>query len=162
MSQLDFDYGWNTEPMQQDDNCIGMLVCPHCGKAVICQDVPSNRIIQTEGNENMDLSKHASGKAKQKFEQRDWIDSQEHLPAKGSRKFKVDGFRASKDQKKAKGAVGYVDLSSGKIKVVMSLRPGFTLDAFIEELGGETDKWIGKQIALERGGSEGQYVNVAG
>jgi hypothetical protein len=110
----------------------------------------------------MDLSKHASGKKQPKFENRDWIDSQVDLPAKGSKAWKIDSVRAAKDTKKSKGVVCYVDLTAGKTKRVMSLRKGFTLDAFIEELGSETDKWIGKSIRLERGGSEGQYVNVAG
>lgn len=59
MGQLDFEYGYNVpkadystsdpptylpardDPHAGDDNqaCMGMLVCPHCGKAAMCGDV---------------------------------------------------------------------------------------------------------------------------
>lgn len=92
------------------------------------------------------------------MEQRDWI-APEDLPKKGSSKWKVDGVRDAKKNKTK--ILLFVDLSKGKIKRVMSLRKGFTLDNFAEELGTKTEKWVGKFVDLERGGDEGQYVNVS-
>ena len=108
----------------------------------------------------MDLTSYKSsknGSGGTKFENRDWIESTD-LPKKGSSKWKIDSFRPAK---KGSKAIGYVDLTCGSKKRVMSLRKGFTLDAFIESVGANTDKWKGKTIDLERGGAEGQYVNVA-
>ena len=45
MGQLDFEYGYNDpdynthDPPKYDQACMGMLVCPHCAKAVICGDI---------------------------------------------------------------------------------------------------------------------------
>jgi hypothetical protein len=145
-------------------DCFGLLVCPHCGDAVMCSNVPPNHVIQSgdvyseEEIKQMDLSGHVSGKEKQVFEKRDWLTA-EDLPKKGSKKFKVDGARDAKKNKT--GILIYVDLSAGKLKRVMSLRKNFTLDAFVAELGTNSDKWAGKSIDLERGGSEGQYINVS-
>lgn len=47
MGQLDFPHGYNDPDYKTDDPptyeqaCMGMLVCPHCGKAAICGDVTS-------------------------------------------------------------------------------------------------------------------------
>ena len=116
--------------------------------------------VRKANRQPMDLSsyKSSNGSGGTKFENRDWIEV-DHLPKKGSAKWKIDSFRPA--TKKGSKAIGFVDLSSGSKKRVMSLRKGFTLDAFIEELGTNTDKWKGKTINLERGGSEGQYVNVS-
>jgi len=108
---------------------------------------------------NMDLSKQVSGKKREAFEKRDWI-APEDLPAKGSSKWKIDGARDAKKNKT--GILVYVDLTRGKLKRVMSLRKNFTLDQFVDALGANSEKWAGKTIDLERGGSEGQYVNVSG
>jgi hypothetical protein len=145
--------------------CFGLLICPHCGDAVMCANVPSNHVIKPEDvkteleyKDDMDLSSHVSGKEPKQFEKRDWL-TVEDLPKKGSKKWKVDGTRDAKKNKA--GILIYVDLSAGKLKRVMSLRKNFTLDAFCAELGTNSDKWLGKFIELERGGSEGQYVNVS-
>ena len=165
-------------PESPPERCMGRVVCERCGKFHgYCVEVreqltgvkvdpgvylnPGTSYEDwTQGaNEPMDLSKDVSGKERKKFENREWIDSQTDLPKKGAATWKVDAFREAK--KKTKGIVGFVDLSLGKVKRVMSLRKGFTLDAFVDELGANTDKWPGKTISLERGGSEGQYVNVS-
>jgi len=42
MAQTDFDYGWNVaqdDVPTYDQSCMGMMVCPHCGKAAMCGDV---------------------------------------------------------------------------------------------------------------------------
>jgi hypothetical protein len=145
-------------------DCFGLLVCPHCGDAVMCSNVHPNHVIRPDdvtnkGEENnMDLAKHVSGKEPKAFEKRDWL-TVEDLPAKGSSKWKVDSARDAKKNKT--GILIYVDLSKGKLKRVMSLRKNFTLDAFVAELGTNSDKWVGKTIELERGGNEGQYINVS-
>lgn len=110
----------------------------------------------------MDLSSYRgkeSSNGRGKFENRDWLDSQKDLPKKGPSKWKIDGVREAKKNKT--GILAFIDVTSGSKKRVMSLRKGFTLDAFMDELGTNTDKWKGKSISLERGGDEGQYVNVA-
>ena len=49
MGDISFNFGANV-PDRKDDDCFGMLVCPHCGKSVICQDVPTNQTVATEEN----------------------------------------------------------------------------------------------------------------
>jgi hypothetical protein len=119
-------------------------------------------IRQIAGKETMDLSSYRgkeSGNTRGKFENRDWLDSQKDLPKKGASKWKIDGVREAKKNKT--GIIAFIDVTCGNKKRVMSLRKGFTLDAFMDELGTNTDKWKGKSIQLERGGDEGQYINVA-
>ncbi len=165
MGRYDFNYGYN---IQQTDSptyaCLGAVVCMECGKHHgYCIDFTTGATERdgerNEGEHNMDLSKQVSGKKRNDFEKRDWI-APEDLPAKGSSKWKIDNARDAKKNKT--GILLYVDLTRGKIKRVMSLRKNFTLDMFVEELGANSDKWPGKTIDLERGGSDGQYVNVAG
>lgn len=177
MGRYDFDFGHNVAPPAANAavpvyECMGRVVCAICGKFHgYCSEVGSqlagiNRdpLYTTPGvpykqwEGNMDLSKQVSGKKREAFEKRDWIAS-EDLPAKGSSKWKVDGARDAKKNKT--GILIYVDLSRGKLKRVMSLRKNFTLDQFCDALGTNSDKWAGKTIDLERGGSEGQYVNVS-
>jgi hypothetical protein len=145
MGRYDFDFGYNLPPT--DD-------VPEYPTTTNDRDGEENKE-QTK----MDLSKEVSGKKRNDFEKRDWI-APEDLPAKGASKWKIDSTRDAKKNKT--GILLYVDLTRGKIKRVMSLRKNFTLDMFVEELGSNSDKWAGKTIELERGGAEGQYVNVAG
>jgi hypothetical protein len=163
--------------------CSGLLVCNQCGEACTHDFIRAAQFVDvdlsvyptkkwqeySESYENgeplfqqetdsMDLSKQVSGKKPQKFDKRDWL-APEDLPAKGSARWKVDGARDAKKNKT--GILVYVDLSRGKLKRVISLRKNFTLDAFVDALGAHSEKWAGKMIDLERGGSDGQYVNVS-
>jgi hypothetical protein len=179
MGRYDFDFGFNVTPSNDVPTyapatpCMGQTICKTCGKFHgYCTEVneqligiKSDPLYTTPGvpyeqwEKEMDLSKQVSGKKKDSFEKRDWI-APEDLPAKGSSKWKVDGARDAKKNKT--GILVFVDLTRGKLKRVMSLRKGFTLDNFVDELGPKTESWKGKSIDLERGGSDGQYVNVAG
>jgi hypothetical protein len=47
MGQLDFEYGYNDpknkdyrgrDPPNYASSCMGMMVCPHCGRTIICGD----------------------------------------------------------------------------------------------------------------------------
>jgi hypothetical protein len=170
--------------------CNGLLVCPTCGHSVgYCGEVaaliargqarePSidyparpyqliweawnrGQPLEWESWEPMDLGKYKSKDRTGKFEKRDWIDASD-FPKNKPRKWRIDGWRDSKKKgKEARGIIGFVDLTAGKLKRVMSIRTGFTLDAFCDELGTNTDKWAGKFILLEPGGSDNQYINVA-
>ena len=107
----------------------------------------------------MDLGKQrskSSGKGGKKFEQRDWVDVTD-LPRKPSQ-WKVDDFRAAK---KGSKLIGFLDITLGSKKRTMGLRKGFNLDNIMDQLGTNTDKWKGKKLELERGGSDDQYVNVS-
>ena len=181
MGRYDFDFGHNVAPPAENAaptyECMGRCVCAACGKLHgYCSEVgaqltgvtdhagsiytnPGVSWEEYQRRNVMDLSKQVSGKKREAFEKRDWI-APEDLPAKGSSKWKVDGARDAKKNKT--GILVYVDLTRGKLKRVMSLRKNFTLDQFVDALGPNTEKWSGKTIDLERGGSEGQYVNVAG
>jgi hypothetical protein len=159
--------GIYAEKKNPEKDCFGLLVCPHCGDAVMCCNVLPNHTIRPEDVSNqgeleqMDLKGHVnqnSAGKKGSFEKRDWLDTKD-LPKKGSSKWKIDGTRDAKKNKT--GILIFVDLTNGTKKRVMSLRKGFTLDAFCDELGTNSDKWTGKTISLERGGSEGQYINVS-
>lgn len=50
MSYDDFPYGANTPSYAQA--CMGLLVCPHCGKAVMCGDIEPAKIVVTEEDDN--------------------------------------------------------------------------------------------------------------
>jgi hypothetical protein len=58
--QTDFDYGHNidqpdygtNDPPTYDAPCMGMLVCPHCGKSAMCSDV-FDTISNDGGNDSM-------------------------------------------------------------------------------------------------------------
>jgi hypothetical protein len=186
MGRLDFDYGFNVAPPAATDpptyapvGCMGQTKCTTCNKFHgYCSEVAAQLTGATdrdgsiytnpgkpchswwdEENKKMDLTKQVSGKKKDTFEKRDWI-TPEDLPAKGSSKWKIDGARDAKKNKTA--ILVFVDLTRGKMKRVLALRKGFTLDNFVDACGPITEKWKGKSIDLERGGSDGQYVNVAG
>jgi hypothetical protein len=164
MAQTDFEFGFNVAP-NQGDRCMGRVKCLHCGMPFgYCSEVetqltgsPYDSGSSSTGG-SMDLSKAVSGKKREKFENRDWI-APEDLPKKGSTKWRIDSVRDAK--KNTTGILVYIDITRGKVKRVMSLRKNFTLDNFVEALGPNTDKWPGKTIDLERGGTEGQYVNVS-
>jgi hypothetical protein len=163
VAQTDFNFGFNvlegreTIPTYE---CCGNVVCSACNKHHgYCNEltgIQSDR--QAEGNLDFKPQRSSTDK-RPKFENRDWIDPQKDLPKKGSAKWKVDAVRESKN--KAKGILAFMDISNGPKKRVMSLRKGFTLDAIMDVLGTNSDRWIGKTLNLERGGSEGQYTNVA-
>lgn len=108
----------------------------------------------------MDLKNQRSGSGDKatKFENREFITADD-LPKKGSSKWKIETVRDAKPNKFK--TLLYMDIINGRTKRVMSLKKGFTLDMFMDELGTNSDKWVGKSISLERGGSEGQYVNVS-
>jgi hypothetical protein len=186
MGATDFDFGFN-DPSNADP--WGRNTGPHSSQRSGSTDEPSHaradsgpvsdlaeitcaqvkkmvhnitETVRKANRQPMDLSTYRgkeSSNGRGKFENRDWLDSQKDLPKKGPSKWKIDGVREAKKNKT--GILAFVDVTSGAKKRVMSLRKGFTLDAFMDELGTNTDKWKGKSIQLERGGDEGQYVNVA-
>jgi hypothetical protein len=166
MGRYDFDFGYNVAPknaIPEYQLCMGAVVCMACNKHHgYCSELATAATDRDDANDHgdndMDLSKQVSGKKRAAFEQREWI-APEDLPKKGSAKWKVDSARDAK--KNTTGILVFVDLSRGKLKRVMALRKNFTLDNFVEALGPHTDKWTGKTIDLERGGGEGQYVNVS-
>lgn len=105
----------------------------------------------------MDLAKYKSAKGKKdSFERLPWLDGH-CIPAKGG-KLRVDGTR---EPRRKSNVVVYLDVTVGKKRFTWSIRKGFTLDALIDELGANTDKWKGKSVDVTRGGDDGQYVNVA-
>jgi hypothetical protein len=173
MAQTDFEFGFNALNATPSYDCMGRAKCEACGKfhgycsELLAVKEPRDPIYTDPGvpceqweRQNMDLSKERSSKkGREKFENRDWIDSQKDLPKKGGANWRIDSAREAKKNKT--GILLFIDITSGSKKRVMSLRKGFTLDAFCDELGPNTDKWIGKSIKLERGGNEGQYVNVS-
>lgn len=62
MGQIDFEYGYNdpknkdyktTDPPNYTGSCMGLMVCPHCGKAAMCGDVTLSA--QTTTGENDDM-----------------------------------------------------------------------------------------------------------
>lgn len=173
--EFEFNFGFNAHEETPTYECMGAIKCQVCGKHHgYCSEMSGTKLddalreiedlkdfirAHTLENNPMNLATYRGKESsKTKFEKRDWLDS-EDLPKKGSKTFTINAFREAK--KKTKGIIGFIDISAGSLKRVMSLRKGFTLDAFLDELGTNTDKWPGKKIKLERGGSEGQYINVS-
>lgn len=89
-----------------------------------------------------------------------WLDAED---ISDKDKLKIDDVREPRVTKKKNPVVVYLDVTvlSSKKKYTWSIRKGFTLDALIELLDGETDNWKGKTVTVVRGGNDGQYVNVA-
>lgn len=180
MGQLDFNYGHNVErpnyrthdpptyawsdyeyQPRQPDECIGMLVCPHCGRAAICCDVPLDKsATPTQEDAVMDMNAHYDKDAKSgggKFKRRPFIKSKD-VAANGSTA-KILDFR------EAPKAMEYsdflMDITIGKKEFTWGLRSkSVTLNMLIDELGKRTEKWIGKSIKLVRAGAKGQYINL--
>jgi hypothetical protein len=185
-SGTDFDFGFNVaeaplpdpteaEPERWDAfpgsrrretlDSVSVLDCPHFGHTVDAWQTDAfEKLLLLRLNQMrediMNLAgERSTNKERSSFEKRDWLDPQKDLKAKGSTKWKIDDVREAKKNKTK--ILAFMDLSNGSKKRVMSLRKGFTLDALIDNLGANTDKWKGKSIDLERGGAEGQYINVA-
>lgn len=155
-SNLD-PYGFKQQQIEPEDSELLEITCGQVLKMIR----QLTETVRKAHRQTMDLSSY-KGKEKPgtgKFENRDWLDPQKDLPKKGSSKWRVDSVREAKKNKT--GIILFIDVTNGTKKRVMSLRKGFTLDAFIEALGPNTDKWLKKSIELERGGNEGQYINVA-
>lgn len=185
MGQVDFEFGFNEsgycvwcgkkheggpenckpnyktdDPPSYAQACMGLLVCPHCGKAVMCGDVVS-KTIQTEDNKTMDVGQYKGAGGSSRL---DWLDGQ-HIPEKGG-SLRID---AAREPRKKGNVIIYLDVTvvspkdkeKDKRKYTWSIRKGFTLDALMESLGTDTDKWEGKTLAVVRGGDAGQYVNVS-
>lgn len=89
-----------------------------------------------------------------------WLDAED---IQDKDKLKIDDVREPRQTKKKNPVVVYLDVTvaSSKKKYTWSIRKGFTLDALIEALGGETDDWKNKNVNVVRGGNDGQYVNVS-
>jgi hypothetical protein len=75
MGELDFNCGHN---IKQDDAptydraCMGLLVCPHCGKAVMCGDIQPAVAVQIDATgeqDNMWKSPNNSGNNRQQRQQ---------------------------------------------------------------------------------------------
>lgn len=168
MGQTDFNHGWNEVDEEswrkQLENherktgdhptyaqaCMGMMVCPHCGKAVMCSDLP------TGGTHVMDLS-GVKGTGSSNLP---WLNPED---ISDKDKLKIDDAREPRTTRKKSQTVLFLDVTvqSTKKKHTWALRKGFTLDALIESLGTESDDWKGKSVSVVRGGNDGQYVNVA-
>lgn len=166
MGQTDFDFGYNdpsnasyktSDPPTYQNTCMGMMVCPHCGRTVICGDTVTEHEFQTTGEQtNMDVS---GLKGKGGSSRLPWLDGQCIPDGKGTT-LKID---AAREPRKKGTTVVYLDVTvaKDKKKYTWSIRKGFTLDALCEVLGTETDDWVGKSIPVVRGGDEGQYVNIS-
>lgn len=163
MGQTDFEFGYNDpsnrdyrtdDPPTYQQACMGMMVCPHCGKAVLCSDTANLAPIGEQ--QTMDLSQH---KGKGGSSRLPWLDGQCIPDGKGTT-LKVDAVR---EPRKKGTTVVFLDVTVAKDKkrYTWSIRKGFTLDALLELLGSETDDWTDKSIPVVRGGDEGQYVNVS-
>jgi hypothetical protein len=155
MGLTDFDYGANIP-----QECFGMLVCPHCGKAVMCSDVEV--ALKTYGKliEQGDMSTmvDVSG-MKGTSTSGGYLPWLEGNCIKDKDSVVIDAVR---EPRRRTGPVLHVDVTvvSSKTKYTWKVWKGFTLDMLIESLGGETDTWKGKSVKVVRGGNAGQYVNL--
>ena len=168
MGQTDFEFGYNEpgnrdyhtdDPPMYSSSCMGMMVCPHCGRSVICGDVTTNgHKFKQENNNNMaDLG---SFKGQGGSSRLPWLDG-EAVPEKGAT-LKIDAARLPR---KKSNVVVFLDVTMNgdkKKRFTWSIRKGFTLDAIFETLEStDTDEWVGKTLKVVKGGDDGQYVNIA-
>ena len=107
----------------------------------------------------MDLGSHRSKEGKVgKFKQRPFLKAQD-IPAKGCNAKLIEMRQAPKQMEYSDFLL---DLTIKKKEYTWGLKSQtMTLDMLIDELGTKTEKWAGKTIKLVRGGSKGQYVNLA-
>lgn len=110
----------------------------------------------------MDLGKYRSKeKGRSQGDSRDFLKSSD-LPKNGNLTVKIDDVREpARGSKAATYNDILIDVSFGKQKRTWGLREGFTLDAMIDKLGKNSDRWKGKKLSLTRGGDKGQYINLA-
>lgn len=168
----EFAYGHNTDKKEKASTqktaaplndwtrtgCTEPISCFTCGKKYgVCHEL-ERELNPTQENNEMDLGKYKSGKkAGDKYARLPWLDG-DCIPEKGA-SITIDAIR--EPRKKGSKVVVFLDVTVGKKKFTWSIRKGFTLDALMEELGTNTDKWTKKKIRVVRGGDDGQYVNVA-
>lgn len=165
MGQLDFEYGYNTadygtsDPPTYQQACMGMMVCPYCGKAAICGNV-EDRFKPPQGDQPVDMSQHYDKDAKSgggKYKRRPFLKAKD-IPKTGTQA-KILDFR------EAPAAMEYsdflMDLKVGSKEFTWGLKSkSVTMNMIIDALGKRTEKWIGKTIKLVTAGTKGQYVNL--
>lgn len=167
MGQLNFPYGHNDpdyathDPPSYTQACMGMMVCPHCGRAVICGDTVTEHEFQpSQGDNTMDMASHYDKDAKSgggKYKRRPFIKSKD-VAANGSTA-KIIDFREAPKQMEYSDFL--MDIVVGKKEFTWGLRSkSVTLNMLIDELGKRTEKWVGKTIKLVRAGAKGQYINL--
>lgn len=176
------------DPPTYAQACMGMMVCPHCARALICGDVltlneeqgtysvkqsqefhqppeenPFDYDSYQHPNESekndMDLKSHRSKNKPQGGKfARRPLLKAKDIPAKGM-KCKVIEFRTAPKQMEYSDFL--LDVDAGKKEFTIGLRSqSVLLDMIMDELGTNTDKYPGKQITFVRGGNKGQYINV--
>lgn len=166
MGQLDFEYGYNDPDYKTNDpptyaqSCMGLLVCPHCGRSVMCGDIHNSVSPITGDDKTMDMSSHYDKEAKSgggKFKRRPFLKSTD-IASNGSTA-KVLDFREAPKQMEYSDFL--MDVSIGKKEFTWGLRSkSVTLNMLVDELGKRTEKWIGKTVKLVRAGAKGQYINL--
>lgn len=161
MALEDFDFGHNKPDYKTDDHptyaqaCIGMMVCPHCGKAAICGDVESN--IQTEGNDMIprkqasqisDDGNNFGGRRGAKkingyrFLSIDMLNSTQQLAEIIDAKVLPDSFRKGEDAVVCKLKL------NGEFLLWTIRNNNPNLEILGDAFGDDERKWVGKRIML--------------
>lgn len=149
--------------------CMGLMVCPHCGRSVICGDLE----FLTDGKEfhqptkgeleAMDISKHRN-KDKGNGASKSFAPflNVENIPEKGGLKAKVMEFREAPPGMPYSDFLLDIKTSQGEFTVGLKSE-SVLLDMLIDKLGPKTEKYKGKAVTFVRGGSgkqKGKYINL--
>jgi hypothetical protein len=147
--------------------CMGMMVCPHCARSVICGDLefwPEHEFHTPTKEElkQMDISKHRNKDRKDGFVRRDFL-SVDDIPVKDGLHASVIEFREAPEGMPYSDFL--LDIATGKGKTAKEYTVGLKsesvlLDMLIDTLGPKTEKYKGKALHFVRGGKQGKYINL--
>jgi hypothetical protein len=155
MVKLDVEYGFNVE----DDTptyvqaCMGLLVCPHCSKAVMCGDIQPNKVVITEENKMLP----SGDSQQQQSNQKRGRGQQQGLP-------RLDNSMLSRQPKEAK--ILMVKQVEGQYGLQVALKLAFEGQAtmwyvkadrkknpnyglLLDKFGPDENDWVGQVILLK-------------
>jgi hypothetical protein len=157
MGQTDFEFGWNEKPDYSTDDpptyaqaCIGMMVCPHCGRALICGDIPPTK----QENNNMTIPRSSSNEGGSSGQRRkkgaglryltaDMLSTSHQLATIADARMQDDNFKPNAPQ------VVVVKLKFKGEFILWTLRQSNpNLDQLIDVFGDEEAAWKGREIEL--------------
>jgi hypothetical protein len=156
----DFHFGYNNRDPPGWSECMQRIECPRCGKSHgYCSE------LQKAANEPstlgrtgqvMDLTTHRSQDTKS-FKSRPFLKPA-NIPEKGG-DYTIEDFRQA--PKNMPYSDFLMDVRNGKQEYSVGLRSdSVLLDMLIDQLGTESEKWIGKKVHLIKAGPKSQYINV--
>jgi hypothetical protein len=174
MGQTDFNHGYNdpdyktTDPPTYDQACMGLMVCPHCGKSVMCGDI-HNSVAPIEQGDNMIPRGNGTQSQPQRTGRKrsglryltaDMLSATHQIATVVDARVQPDNFRPGQDsvvvKLKFKGEFILWTLRSGNPSLEVlgdamgddeSSWKGHDIELYIEEDSFDGKKWIRSEVA---------------